>query len=263
MAKPKVIVLRTAGTNCDMETAFAFESLGANVDYVHINRLFKKEVKLIDYDLLALPGGFSYGDDVAAGRVLGNELKYRLYDEIKKFVKSGRLVIGICNGFQVLVKCGLLPGYDIVDNKQYVTLAFNESDVFECRWVHLKKSNSKSPFLKYVPEIIHLPIAHAEGKFITKNKKVLKYLIENKQIAFRYVDSDGNKGSYPINPNGSIEDIAGICNEQGTVLGMMPHPERYLHFYQHPEWTSMKKEKYGHGYYIFQSAMEYLKKKKR
>jgi phosphoribosylformylglycinamidine synthase subunit PurQ / glutaminase len=257
--KPKVIIVRTAGTNCDQETAHAFKSLGASVDFIHINKLLKKEESISNYDLLMIPGGFSYGDDVAAGKVLANELKFKLYEDINNFVKSGKLVFGICNGFQVLVKCGLLPGFETVDKTQHVTLAFNNSDKFEARWIYLKRARKKSPFLDGVPEIIKLPIAHGEGKFITKDKEILEKIEKDDQVVFRYVDETGKFGNYPINPNGSLNHIAGICNKEGNVFGMMPHPERFFNPYQDPNWTSGKIKKYGDGFYIFKSAVEYMK----
>ncbi|MFC1484899.1 phosphoribosylformylglycinamidine synthase subunit PurQ [bacterium] len=262
MNKPKVIILRSAGTNCDKETAYAFEALGAEVDLVHINKLFKKEVSLLDYHLLALPGGFSYGDDVSAGKVLANELKYKLSEDLKKFVESGRLVIGICNGFQVLIKTGLLPGIDGVrDNRQYATLTSNDSDKFECRWVYLKKVNNTSPFLKYVPDIINIPVAHAEGKFIPLDNSIRQKIEDESLVAFRYTDENGKICSYPLNPNGSINNIAGICNRRGNVLGMMPHPERFFHNWQSESWTEGEEREFGDGYYIFKGAIDYIREK--
>lgn len=262
--KPHVLILRTAGTNCDKETAHAFASLGANVTFAHINRLFKKEIVLKDFHILVLPGGFSYGDDVAAGKVLANELQFTLRDALHAFVAAGRLVIGICNGFQVLVKCGLLPGWNVIDDTQQVTLASNDSNLFECRWIHLKKDAAASPFLTYVPDIIRLPIAHGEGKCIPKNNDVLQRLEKNKQVAFRYCDAQGKTGVYPVNPNGSVNHIAALCNPQGNVLGMMPHPERFFHAHHAPDWTSShsKKQDHGDGYFIFKSAVTFIEKYK-
>ena len=261
--KVKVIVLRTAGTNCDKETGHAFEVLGAAVDFVHINRLTSKEVSLMDYHILAIAGGFSYGDDIAAGKVLANELKFKLKDELDKFVESGRLVVGICNGFQVLIKTGLLPGIDgIFDKEQYATLSLNKSDKFECRWVHLKKINTVSPFLTYVPKVISVPSAHAEGNFIPMNEDILKQIEDNGLVAFRYCDENGNRVEYPQNPNGSINAIAGICNKKGNVLGMMPHPERAFYVWQTEDWTENKQNvgdsEFSDGYYFFKGAVEYI-----
>lgn len=235
MKKPKVIVLRTAGTNCDKETVHAFQSAGAETDLSHINEFIQGNKSLDRYGILAIPGGFSYGDDIAAGKVLANELIYKLRDSVEKFIKGGRLVIGICNGFQVLVKTGLLP---------HSTLTFNDSGKFEDRWVYLKNVNrGRCVFTKGIDRI-YLPVAHAEGKFVT-DKKTLDEMKKNDEIVFRYVDDKGKDCGYPSNPNGSMENIAGICNKEGTVFGMMPHPERYLAFYMHPQWTRLRSSNFG------------------
>jgi phosphoribosylformylglycinamidine synthase len=264
MKKPRVIILRTAGTNCDIETGFAFEKCGAEIELVHINELLRKEKELSDYQILAIPGGFTYGDDVAAGKILANELKYKLLDKIKRFISEGKLIIGICNGFQVLVKAGLLPGSN--GFRQEATLMLNDSGKFEDRWVYLKTQNSKLKtqrciWIKDLPEIIYLPIAHAEGKFTVEDDKVLKRLRENNQIVFQYCDKDGNSADYPINPNGSIENIAGICDLTGRIFGLMPHPERHFLFQQHPQWTRLKSNtKFGDGAEIFRNGVEYAKR---
>jgi phosphoribosylformylglycinamidine synthase len=257
MKKQRVIVLRTAGTNCDIETCHAFKTVGGEVYLVHINELFSKRKYLAKYDILAIPGGFSYGDDIAAGRILGNELRYKLYKDIKAFASSGKPIIGICNGFQVLVKSGLLPGFDVIDETQQVTLGWNDVGKFECRWVYLKRVESRCIFTKNMPDIIYLPIAHAEGKFMVKDQLVLDRLKENQQVVFKYVDSKGIEAPYPFNPNGSVESIAGISNTQGNVFGMMPHPERFIVKYQHPRWTREKLKDEGDGLIIFRNAVEY------
>jgi len=251
--KPKVIVLRTAGTNCDRETCYAFGAAGGEVELVHINTLFEKKKKLADYEILAIPGGFSYGDDVAAGKILANELKYKLHDEIRDFASSGKPIMGICNGFQVLVKAGLLPGFNGIDEKQRVTLSFNDTGRFECRWVYLeKKDNNKCIFTKNLKAMITLPIAHGEGKFVGENDDVISRLEKNGQVVFKYED---------YNPNGSVHDIAGITNPYGNVLGMMPHPERYIHRFHHPRWTRGGVGEEGDGLVIFKNAIEYVKGK--
>ncbi len=263
MDNPKVIVLRTAGTNCDIETYHAFKTAGGNPELVHINRLFEKQRRLADYDILAVPGGFSYGDDVAAGKILANELKHKLYEDIRMFVSSGKPVIGICNGFQVLVKVGVLPGFEVVDGEQKVTLTSNDSGRFECRWVWLKKNNNnKSLFLEGLNDMIYLPVAHAEGKFVVKDDNVLGRLKDNNQLVFHYVNEKGEEPIYPFNPNGSVEAIAGISNPQGNVLGMMPHPERYTVKYHHPRWQREKLPEEGDGLMIFKNAVEYAKTNK-
>ena len=170
MKKAKVIVLRTAGTNCDYETVYAFQLAGAETDLVHINKLIKREKLLDDYHILALPGGFSYGDDIAAGILLANELKYKIKDQLENFVAAGKLIIGICNGFQVLVKSGLLPGFNGMSDTQKTTLYLNDSAKFECRWIYLQTQDSPSVFTNNLKSRIYLPVAHAEGKFFRGGK---------------------------------------------------------------------------------------------
>ena len=257
MKKPKVIILRTAGTNCDWETERGFRLAGANPERVHINRLIEKKEKLLDYDILVIPGGFSYGDDIAAGKIFANELRYKLFEQLKKFAEKQRPVLGICNGFQLLVKSGLLLGTN--NYRQAVTLTFNDSGKFEDRWVYLKNNSKKCLFTNGLKKIIYLPIAHGEGKFIPKEKMVLRELEKNDQIVFRYVDRSGKQGDYPINPNGSIESIAGVCNKGGNILGMMPHPERYLLHLHHPAWRRENLPEKGDGLLIFKNAVEYVK----
>jgi phosphoribosylformylglycinamidine synthase len=208
---------------------------------------------------MAIPGGFSYGDDLAAGKILANELKYKLLNEVKKFISDGKLIIGICNGFQILVKAGLLPGLDGFN--QEATLMLNDSGKFEDRWTYLKSTDTKCVWTKDLPQVIYLPIAHGEGKFVTKDLAVLNKLKENKQVVFKYCDQDGKAGKYPVNPNGSTEDIAGICDETGRIFGLMPHPERHFLFQQHPHWTRLKsRAKFGDGAAIFKNGVEYAKK---
>ncbi len=278
MKKPKVIVLRAAGTNCDVETKIAFECSGADAEFVHINQLARKEWSLKEFQILAIPGGFTYGDDIASGKILANELKFRLRDGIEEFVNEEKLVIGICNGFQVLVKAGILPG--LHKGEIEVTLTFNDSGKFEDRWVYLKKGQgsrvkghlgAEHPDIKHLgtrqgcvwtenlPEIVYLPVAHGEGKFVPKDKKILNKLKENGQIVFQYVDEKGAFKGYPYNPNGSVENIAGICDTTGRVLGLMPHPERHILGTQHPRWTREGLKKEGDGLQIFRNGVEYIK----
>lgn len=252
-------MLRTAGTNCDAETVHALKSVGAHVELVHINELFSKKKRLSNYSFLVVPGGFSYGDDIASGRVFANQCAFRLGDELKQFVKDGKLILGICNGFQVLAKSGFLPGKNLDDLAQTVSLTYNDSDRFEDRWIYLKKNSKVCVFTRDLPEIIFLPVAHAEGKFIYTNDVVGMRLIDEHQIVFQYVDREGNSAPYPDNPNGSIDDIAGICNRQGTVMGMMPHPERFVSKYQHPHWTGEDVPEEGVGLQIFKNAVNYIK----
>jgi phosphoribosylformylglycinamidine synthase len=258
MRKPKVCVLRTAGTNCDKETAFAFLKVGAQTRLVHINRFINSQDNLENYQILALPGGFSYGDDIAAGKILANELKYKLAGDLKNFIAQGKLIIGICNGFQILVKAGLLPGN--TEFRQEASLIINDSGKFEDRWVYLK-SPDKCVWTKNLPEIIYLPVAHGEGKFVTQDRKTLERLKKNQQVVFQYCDEIGRFAGYPCNPNGSQENIAGICDETGRILGLMPHPERHIQFSQHPHWAGLKIKKDGDGLQIFKNGVRYAEKK--
>jgi phosphoribosylformylglycinamidine synthase len=257
---PKVCVLRAAGTNCDVETAFGFRKAGATVELVHINRFISKEKSLADYQILAIPGGFSYGDDIASGKIFANELRYKLNQDIKKFVRDGKLIIGICNGFQILAKSGFLPDNDELN--QETSLIINDSGKFEDRWVYLKRYNSETSASRCIwtndlDEIIYLPVAHGEGKFVTKDSAVLEKLKQNHQIVFQYCDQYGNLAGYPDNPNGSQENIAGICDNTGRIFGLMPHPERHLDTLQHPRWMNAKNKKEGDGFAIFKNGVEY------
>ncbi len=262
----RVIVLRTAGTNCDGETAYAFGRCGAAVDLVHINRLMNGSVSLRDYHILAVPGGFTYGDDIISGRILANELRLNLGQDIEAFIVSGKLVIGICNGFQVLVRAGILPGPLNGDPvwhpgvPQAVSLTYNDSGKFEDRWVRLKVCG-RSVWTEGLPDTVLFPVAHAEGKFVTQDEGVLHSLQSNGQVVFRYCSEGGRPVSYPENPNGSMDHIAGIADRTGRVLGLMPHPERHFVWTQHPAWTRLeKKSEYGDGAGIFQNGVAYAKK---
>ena len=255
MTEPRVCVLRVAGTNCDEETLWAFEKAGALAERLHVNRLAEKRKLLGTFQILAIPGGFSYGDDISGGKIQAVELMHRLGDEVRTFVAADKLVIGICNGFQVLVKTGLLPGGK--SKKQTVTLAANDSNRFEDRWVTLRVETSRSVFIS-PGQTITLPVAHGEGKFIPESDKVLKALDSRGQIVFRYVGGDGGKPVYPENPNGSVDDIAGICDPSGRVLGLMPHPERHVEPYHHPRWTREGLKGEGDGLAIFRRAVGFF-----
>jgi phosphoribosylformylglycinamidine synthase I len=255
----RVLVLRTAGTNCDKETAFAFEEAGAVTELVHINRLSSGEKELSDYQILAIPGGFSYGDDIASGKILANELKFGLEDDVRKFIKDGKLIIGICNGFQILVKSGLLPNLSGDFKTIEATLTLNDSAKFEDRWVYLKRT-TKCVWTQDLPEIIYLPVAHGEGKFIPKDRKILADLKKQGLIVFEYADEKGSKKGFPYNPNGSVENIAGICDKTGRCFGLMPHPERHISFLQHPRWTRQINRGRGDGFAIFKSGVDFARK---
>ncbi len=265
MSNIKVLILRTAGTNCDLETKTAFELLNAKVNMVHVNDLIKGKDKIHNYQIVALPGGFTYGDDIAAGRILANELKMKLKEHLERFLKKNGLMIGICNGFQVLVKTGILPGNR--SWQQEVTLACNDSGKFEDRWVYLKAPETshlvpegRCVWTKGIDEVIYLPVAHGEGKFIPESKEILEKIKNDGQVVFQYCDSSGKTSSYPDNPNGSAEHIAGICDKTGRIFGLMPHPERCVFRTQHPRWTREKFSGIPDGLKIFKNAIEFLKK---
>ena len=255
MRRPKVCVLRSAGTNCDQETAAAFSLAGASAELLHINSLVSNKRTLDDFGILALPGGFSYGDDIASGKIFANELRFKLIDSLRKFIADGKLIIGICNGFQILVKSGLLPGD--TNFSQTTSLIINDSGKFESRWVYLK-SNGHCVWTKGLKKIIYLPVAHGEGKFVVSDQQVLNRLKKNNQIVFQYSDRAGNFSGYPDNPNGSMENIAGICDEAGRVFGLMPHPERHIFGAQHPRKDKLKKE--ADGLQIFKNGVNFIKK---
>ncbi len=247
MTNVKAIVLRTAGTNCDQETLHALRLAGAAPELVHMNALLSGQTTLDPYPLMVIPGGFSYGDDIAAGKLLANELRFRLGEPLKKFIAQGKIVIGICNGFQVLVKAGFLP--ESPEGRQRATLAANDSGHFQCHWVRLKREKSTCTWLNSTDTEWELPIAHGEGKFMTQDDKTLRELEKNVQVVFRYAGT---------NPNGSVRSIAGICSKQGNVVGLMPHPERHVRGNQHPEWTRHGwGAAEGVGLQMFQAAVDY------
>lgn len=227
MSNPEVCVLKTDGINCDEEMANAFQVAGAAPETVHVNQLRSGERRLDQYRILAIPGGFSYGDDVASGKVLATELTSYLSDQLQDFVAAGRPIIGICNGFQALVRTGLLPNRTL--NEQQVTLVENEVGRFECRWIDLAVGQSACKFVRpedFAEQPIPMQTAHGEGRFFGSEDDI-RQLKENGQIVFRYTTPDlGRPSGYPENPNGAVDDIAGICDPSGLVLGMMPHPER-------------------------------------
>jgi len=250
----RVVVLRTAGTNCDVETEYAFAKCGARTERVHVNRLVEKPALLDKAQILAIPGGFSYGDDIASGKLLANEIRFRMTDEIQRFVSEGKLIIGICNGFQVLVKAGLMPR--LADGKVQATLTHNDSGRFEARWVYLKAGTTNCAFVK-PGEDMYIPVAHAEGKFVA-DKTVLDEMNQRNMIVFRYVDALGEANpGYPWNPNGSREDIAGVCDPSGRIFGLMPHPERHIEPTQHPHWTRDGLSPEPDGIKVFRNAVDF------
>lgn len=265
----KVCVARVGGTNCDSETQRAFQELGVQAETLHLNELIKRG-SLMDYQALVFPGGFSFGDYVRAGVIWARWLSAKLGTALKAFVEEDRLILGICNGFQVLVEYGLLPGFDGVSAYPEATLATNVPQGYNCRWVYLKHENKgKCVFTNAIPKgkVLRIPVAHSEGRFLfpkEKEKKLLGRLYEDDLLVFRYCSKDGDyaQGCFPTNPNGSFHDIAGICNQEGTIFGLMPHPERALYWWQQPDWTRHEQmPQYGDGKLIFESLIEHLTKK--
>jgi phosphoribosylformylglycinamidine synthase len=275
MTKPSILILHASGTNRDAEAARACELAGGAPEIVHMNQLRSGERRFGEFDMLLLPGGFSYGDALGAGVRKALDLQVFFHAELNEFVESGKRVLGICNGFQTLVKAGVLPGKTTADdrrqtadggpqsadrNSQFairhsehatlntqspisntqsrsVTLTDNASGHFECRWVHLRvEAGTRAGFLSSIDELIFCPVAHGEGNFQVRDESTLTRLESEKLIALRYVDADGNpaRGRYPLNPNGSVADIAGVCNARGNVVGLMPHPEDHILPIQNP-----------------------------
>jgi len=256
-ADVRSLVLRSAGTNCDAELARAFDRAGAPADLAHLNALSKDPARLDDYAILAIAGGFSYGDYIAAGRVFGIELRHRLDDALHSFIERGGLVIGVCNGFQILLELGLLQDPGLAPGERTIALTDNASARFECRWVTLRSEPCVCPWI--VPgDLMPVPVAHAEGRFVVRDRDVLEELVARGQIALTYVDPSAPEANdrealvpYPLNPNGSIANIAGISDPTGRVLGLMPHPERNLDPWNHPRWTRMGPRDEGEGLPFF------------
>jgi len=262
----RVCILRVGGTNCDAETKRAFEDLGVKAEVVHLNDVVKNR-SLLDYHALVFPGGFSYGDYVRAGAILAKGVVAKLGSSLKQFVREERPILGICNGFQVLVEAGLLPGFDGLSELPQAALATNLPIGYRCMWAHLKHENKgKCVFTSRVKEdaVLRIPVAHAEGRFMFEKKRekdCLERLYGNDQLVLRYCTEEGEhaEGKFPLNPNGAYHDIAGICDSTGTIFGLMPHPERAYYNWQQPDWT--KKERVSKGgdcKLIFESITDYL-----
>jgi phosphoribosylformylglycinamidine synthase I len=259
---PQVLILHATGTNRDHDAAWAVEKAGGRPQIVHVNQLRENPQHVHDYQMMILPGGFSYGDALGAGRLWASDMRWLFQDEMARFIDTGKPVLGICNGFQALVKSGWLPGPP--DAESQATLTRNASNRFECRWVWLEP-NTDSPcvFTQRLNAHIYCPVAHGEGRFIPRDDDVLARLQTQGQLALTYVQATGSQtgtpvgqpAGYPANPNGSVADIAGICNTRGNVLGLMPHPENHVAPEQHPRWA--RGEKGNLGLVLFENGIRY------
>jgi phosphoribosylformylglycinamidine synthase len=259
MSRPKVLILHATGTNRDHDAAWAVERAGGQAEIVHVNALRERPARLHTCQMLILPGGFSYGDALGAGRLWAADLRWLFQDELARLIAAGKPVLGICNGFQALVKSGWLPGPPAVLSRAKdlprATLARNASHKFECRWVWLEPNPASLCAFTRGIERIYCPVAHGEGRFIPRDDQALAQLQQGNQIALTYVQADGSAARYPANPNGSVADIAGVCNERGNVLGLMPHPEDHVVAEQHPRWARGER---GHlGLAIFENGIQY------
>jgi phosphoribosylformylglycinamidine synthase len=267
MSKPRILILRAPGTNCDEETAHAFSLAGGAAERWHVNRVLEEPARLAEFQILCVPGGFSYGDDIAAGRILGSQMQNHLADALTEFRDAGKLILGICNGFQVLLKTNLFVPADA--RGPLATLAFNDSGRFEARWVRLGADAGHCVFLQGIREM-ELPVAHAEGKFVVRDEAAMAWMQNSSQVVLRYMGQEaGDWGlklapspesqvPYPDNPNGAMGNVAGICDATGRVFGLMPHPERFVDPTQHPRWTREPLGAAGDGLRLFQNAVRYF-----
>ncbi|MFH1533902.1 MAG: phosphoribosylformylglycinamidine synthase I [Nitrospirota bacterium] len=266
--KPKALVLTGYGINSEEETALCFDQTGGEAEIIHINDLIENPNKLKDYQILAVPGGFSYGDETGSGNAYANKIKNNLTEQIINFAKQDKLIIGICNGFQIIVNTGLVPAVDEKYGERQAALMHNKTARYECRWIWLKNTSEKCVWTRGI-DLLHVPVAHGEGNFYAE-PEIIEKMEANDQIAFKYVNEDGSPANqqFPINPNGSLQDIAGITDPSGRIFGMMPHPERFLAFTNEEGWQ-LKKEQLiregsplptqGEGLKIFKNAVEYFK----
>ena len=268
MAKPKTIVLTGYGINCDDETMFAFEKAGSDADIVHINDLIGEPKKLDKYQIFSFPGGFSYGDDTGSGKALANRIMNNLIDELRAFLERDTLMLGICNGFQVMVNIGVIPSLTGQIAESDAALVHNNTFRYQCRWVDLKiNTDSPSVFTRGI-DTLHIPVAHGEGSFYAPDD-IIEKIEKNNLVTMRYINPDGESagGEFPFNPNGSMNDIASICDKTGRIMGMMPHPERAILFTQRDDWTEQKEKMIrenkdipedSEGIKIFNNAVEYF-----
>jgi phosphoribosylformylglycinamidine synthase subunit PurQ / glutaminase len=264
------IVITGNGTNCEMEMAHACRLAGADtVDIVHISALLYGEKRLDDYQFLNLPGGFLDGDDLGSAKAGANRIMHAtvsgagemLYEQFARFVRDGKLILGVCNGFQLLVKLGMLPGFGGNYRDQTTTLTFNDSGRFEDRWVYLRVNGSSPCIFTKGLGGLYLPVRHGEGKFITKDEETMRRLHAGGLVVLQYSGADYREATmdYPANPNGAVDAVAGICNETGRIFGLMPHPEAYLHYTNHPRWTREKLPEEGMGLAVFRNAVEFMR----
>lgn len=260
MAKPRVLILRAPGTNCDVETGFAFERVGAQVSAIHVNALMDDPLLGRGFQILCFPGGFSYGDDIAAGRILAQRLQTHLRDFILEFCHGDKLILGICNGFQIMMRLGVFfPGREA---NPPATLTLNRQARFEDRWVNLVTDRNNCVFLRGI-ERMYLPMAHAEGRFVVRDDTATRQLLENSQLGLRYCQENGavcqTTLAFPDNPNGADMNVAGISDPSGKIFGLMPHPERHIDPTQHPAWTRRTQQPaQGDGLAIFVNAVSYF-----
>ncbi len=268
--KPKVIIMSGYGINCEKESKHAFEEAGAEAEIVHVNDLISKKKDMKNYNIMFFPGGFSYGDDTGSGNAFANKVKNNLWHSLQRFIAEKKLIIGVCNGFQIMSNLGLFALEDVDYGNRNNALLWNNQNRYEDRWIYLKHEDSRCVFTKNI-NLTRIPIAHGEGKFFC-DEETLKKLESNKQIVFKYCDEKGNPANniFPINPNGALKDIAGICDKSGRILGMMPHPERGLYSVNEPEFH-MKKDKairnnkevpkyIESNFQVFKNAVEYVVK---
>ena len=271
MKKVKALIITGFGINCEVEMAAAYEMAGADASIVHLNDILLDNHSIHDYDIINFPGGFSFGDDLASGRVLANKMRFKklssgstLLDEIKIFLKNGKFILGICNGFQMLVKMGILPNVN-GNFQQEVTLTHNDSAKYENRWVHCKtEAGNNSPFLEGINQI-EFPVRHGEGKLIIKNEQLKQEIIDLKLNCLSYTNAEGEStDQYPLNPNGSDLNCAGLTDPSKQVFGLMPHPEAYLSLFNHPDWSRKKRldnniDEEGEGLKIFRNIVGNVK----
>jgi phosphoribosylformylglycinamidine synthase len=254
MKTVRAVVLRSAGTNCDAEAVHALRRAGAETDLVHLHDFIEKPEDVRRYGIVVFPGGFSYGDDIASGAVYAIEMRRGFLPALRKHVADGALVLGVCNGFQILVRAGLLPDTQR-DGAPEATLLWNASNQFECRWIRLEATTSRCAFLER-GQVIDCPVAHGEGRFVVKDDQVRARMLEAGQMALRYVNPSGGPAAYPWNPNGSPDDVAGVCDTTGRVLGLMPHPERNVEPWHHPRWTRGEGGDATGGLAVFRNAVK-------